>query len=817
MRFSKKILFGAFGFFVMATTIAQQIKKENNIEKYRAVNWGLNEGISNAGVNAILKDANGFLWVATPFGLNRFDGSTFKKYIADPVNKSKTIPGNSVDILLEDSLHNIWISTNKGLACYDIKTDTFRYTFPNLPKESNPFWATKDEVFFWDFPEQQWAAYNIHSFAKRTLAKFEPGDTVGYGVSSQYAIFDAGSKSLWIERGYQGTSGGLLQVSITDGTRQNFDWPCFRNIPHHSHRSEGMRLDRKRNSIWIASPDGLVEFTLADKKFHHVDVLNELENVKDFWEWAGIDIDKDGKIWICTTPAGIVVYDPSDNSIQLPFRDDPVAQKNLSDGNLVVYCDKEGMVWSGGFSGKGIYQVIPFSAAAKRYIAGNGQSHGLTNNGIINFKPAGDGTMWIGSQNGINIFNTHTDSFTHLGMADLSDIKGHGTELFPLNIDTINKKAWLYNDYNDPYFEMDIASRKCSPVLYEDSNGKRVDLNSALANHPQNKYPRAYRGGIIIAISLPDHEEVLEVNGVPVARTILSFPNGTIRFNDISSICTDDDSLIFLKRQDAPTNFTYVHRNNKWVRTTNPLDSIEWSMINYNKPDQTYWIIAETKLLHYDKNFRLIRAYNNNDGMPGVEVHALINDNKDNVWFTTDRSIFQLNTKTGIIAMLSEKDGLSQQNFGGPFFGAKDDDGDLYITDGDGFNRISPDKYVSSASSVYFESLKINQQLFPLSAGINNVQQLSLKYFENNIVIETGIIDYYSKGKGHIRYKLEAEGLNADWQYAPAYYTIRYEQLPPGKYKLVIQSSNAANEFNGPEKILTINIHPAFWNTWWFR
>ena len=27
----------------------------------------------------------------------------------------------------------------------------------------------------------------------------------------------------------------------------------------------------------------------------------------------------------------------------------------------------------------------------------------------------------------------------------------------------------------------------------------------------------------------------------------------------------------------------------------------------------------------------------------------------------------------------------------------------------------------------------------------------------------------------------------------------------------------SGNEFNGPEKILLINISPAFWNTWWFR
>ena len=236
--------------------------------------------------------------------------------------------------------------------------------------------------------------------------------------------------------------------------------------------------------------------------------------------------------------------------------------------------------------------------------------------------------------------------------------------------------------------------------------------------------------------------------------------------------------------------------------------SIAFSGTEYStiKADQTYWIIAETQLIHYDKNFRIIHNYTNEDGMPGVTIQGLTPDNKGNIWFNTDRSIFQLNTKTGTITMLAEKDGYLTQNLSDiqRVLKIMMEIFTLMLTILQGFYRISPEKYVFSASSVYFESLKINQQPFSLSAGINHVEELSLKYFENNIIIETGIIDYYSKGKGHIRYKLEADGKNADWQYAPAYYTIRYEELPPGKYKLVMQASNAANEFNGPEKILLI-------------
>src|SRR5262249_12309214 len=59
-------------------------------------------------------------------------------------------------------------------------------------------------------------------------------------------------------------------------------------------------------------------------------------------------------------------------------------------------------------------------------------------------------------------------------------------------------------------------------------------------------------------------------------------------------------------------------------------------------------------------------------------------------------------------------------------------------------------------------------------------------------------------------------GNEGDWRYSTDH-VIRYESLSPGSYRLVVQSSNINNAFNSPEKILLINISPAFWNTWWFR
>jgi hypothetical protein len=176
----------------------------------------------------------------------------------------------------------------------------------------------------------------------------------------------------------------------------------------------------------------------------------------------------------------------------------------------------------------------------------------------------------------------------------------------------------------------------------------------------------------------------------------------------------------------------------------------------------------------------------------------------------------RLNPKTGHIRTLSTPEGFQEQSyFPGPL--AADDNGDLYFLGFNGLDRVKPDliKDDYPPSLVYLKSLEINQAPVSIPTAVDGEQEeLNLKYFQNKISIETGIIDFYSKGINKIRYKLD--GVNRDWQYGPANYTIRYEELPPGEYKLFMQADNAGHEFTGPIRSL-LRISPAFWNTWWFR
>ncbi len=804
---SKKTILLFILCFAAGFSNAQQAIKKNGENNYRAVQWTIHDGLSQSETYYMLKDVNGFLWIGTKIGLNRFDGSTFKTYYHDLKNKH-TIAGNNILGLTEDSLHNIWIGSDRGLSRYDIKADTFSNFIPskNAPDNSAiPFWATKNELYVES--NYKIVVYNTHSFAKRELVNLTAADSVGNGTMVAYSIFDPGSNSVWMLRGaFDRPGGGLLNVSLSDGKKQYYGWPCYLKIPGHGHASEAMCYDRKRNAIWINSPDGLMEFTLADKQFHHIDALNELLKLKDYHRFVGIDLDLQDRVWLATDPKGILIYDPASQSLSIPFPADPVMQHDVSDANAAIYCDKNGIIWLGTWLRKGFYQLIPYSPAVKLYTPNPKQPLGFFDNAVASVVKARGGKLWLGTLNGLFEFNKLTGELKALNKKDFPGLKANNM-IIPAFIDLDLNMAWIATDAGN--FEMDMKTQICRPVIFKDSSGKSFNLGGIVNFLP-------FKNSWIIIGDYNDKEFIFtgkDDNITPPEA--VSMPVNSI--NPLYTT-TDLDHLLFIKQDEWAGNITISYLHGKLLRVHHKMDSLQWTSIFFNKKDRTYWVAASKQIIHYNNNFNVIRTYGRENGLPDIEIVGLIADNDGNIWFHTDRAIHQLNVATGEISKLTEKDGFEKQDFFLIKNNYKDDNGDIYFPGGvfgSGFNRITPSRYTNPPSSIYLQSLEVNQKPFPLPTGVNNLKQLSLSYNENKITIETGIIDYYSKGTSHMRYKLGGKGINENWQFGPANYTIRFEGLQPGKYKLRMQASNAALQFNGPEKVLMIHISPPWWQTWW--
>lgn len=86
--------------------------------------------LTNSLVTKLCQDKYGYVWIASDFGLNRFDGYHFVHYHYSS-RDTLSIPHNLVRSLFCAKNGEMFIGTGKGLARYDYTTDKFhRFAFP---------------------------------------------------------------------------------------------------------------------------------------------------------------------------------------------------------------------------------------------------------------------------------------------------------------------------------------------------------------------------------------------------------------------------------------------------------------------------------------------------------------------------------------------------------------------------------------------------------------------------------------------------------------------------------------------------------------
>jgi hypothetical protein len=319
-----------------------------------------------------------------------------------------------------------------------------------------------------------------------------------------------------------------------------------------------------------------MEFSLTDKKFRYVDAMNKFVKLKDYDRDVGIEIDNEGNILLATKPTGILVYDPKAERVRQLFSD-PALQQDIGRANLHIYCDRDGILWTSYWLQRGVYELLPFSPPVKRYLANPKEKGSLSNSSISAIVPGLNGEMWIGTGDGLNIFNPDNEKFEVLREKNLPGIKGK--EILPLYIDTNRKKAWLsvwppdnVNCKND-VFEMDIKTRKCRPVVFMDGP-KQID---PLIIFPFFCFP--YKNGLLVCYEYYGFFEVKE--GSLIADLVIPFKNG------VGRMVVEDDRFLFVRNSDRngslPPNFTFENRNGKWMKIPHPLDSLEWGAVFYDK------------------------------------------------------------------------------------------------------------------------------------------------------------------------------------------------------------------------------------------
>src|SRR5438270_896157 len=101
-----ELVFVLFASSVMAKEIPQ----------YTARNWQTDDGLPHNTVSTVVQTHDGYLWVGTPQGLARFDGTQFN--IFHPRNTPE-LEGQTIRYLYQTRDGRLWMATERnGLTSY---------------------------------------------------------------------------------------------------------------------------------------------------------------------------------------------------------------------------------------------------------------------------------------------------------------------------------------------------------------------------------------------------------------------------------------------------------------------------------------------------------------------------------------------------------------------------------------------------------------------------------------------------------------------------------------------------------------------------
>lgn len=346
----------------------------------------VNRGLSNNHVLGITQDKNGFIWIATDEGLNRFDGYSFKTYYKEENASGSGLTGNELNWVMDDPKRPvIWIATQRaGLDVYNYKDDTFS---AYRHEDGNPKSLITDDVTsiaaaadggIWI--TTYWKGIDHLDPETGEFTHYNSNTVKGMPDASVLRAVDSGDGFLYAVHEHN----GFTIIDIAHRTARNFmPQPGVPNtIPTAD--LQCVYID-SMNNIWIGGSGGLILFNRDDNSFTDLSewypelqfaiLIDSQDNFWSGWDYGGLDMydsrhnfksytrndglpgdivqtaweAPDGKLWFGLFHAGAAIYDPMTKTFKSVFpagsREDIRDFAGLSDGSVAIASSRGIWIW----------------------------------------------------------------------------------------------------------------------------------------------------------------------------------------------------------------------------------------------------------------------------------------------------------------------------------------------------------------------------------------------------------------------------------------------------------------------------------------
>ncbi len=774
-------------------------------------------GLASPIVTSFAQDGDGFMWVGTQSGLQRWDGYHFSNYKAE-LGSATSIPDNLVNTLYADTQGRLWVGTNSGgLARYDRPTDTFvRY-------------------------------------------KSNGADTSWVNV---YALSGDGAKGIWI-----GTDTGLYHLDADTGRLTSVRL-SVKSEPEVAHRVLSL-LHTPEGELWVGTELGVERSPSMGPQhgeFQRVEVPLPSESSP---EVNSLFRDSAGRMWIGTQHGAYVVDVVPGGAARLAR---PAVEKGASGNTLMnervtsIAATAQGEIWFG-TQEHGIL-ALSLEEGAARSVRSIGhdptQPTSLSNDWVRTLFLGTPGIMWAGTQRGVSYIDTTQQAIVNY-------LGGPGRLVTSTDVYSVlarpDGSIWLGLSTNG----IDIL----------DSAGRRIGGLRPKPGHSAGSLPQGTVGclvednaGGVYICSQPGLYRATgptgpSRSGQPVAAPHLEeVPVGKEASTGLVQVY-EDNGILWIAGSDGLWTYDTKdgHGPAKRPELQQPLTDRRLQVLQRG-PGHSLWIGTENglNLLDLDSHAveRILPDPADPAGLGAGMISTLLTDRRGRLWvgtFTGGVDVLQGRDASGRPRFHRIVDGLPNQNIDKLLEAA---DGTVWASTDGGFAEINPDTFaihvLQRAEGALFPAYWNNvgaqtaagELLFGGTGGLTVVQPGLVKRWSyeppvvvtharigpynvpvsrfnsglkeypiwlppehNDLTLEFAALDYTAPEKNQYAYKLE--GFDRDWIAAdPTRRLARYTNLPPGNYVLALRGSNREGEW-APLRRIRIHVIPAWYQTWWFR
>lgn len=773
------------------------------------------EGLSQGAVMAIREDSQGFLWLGTEDGLDRYDGYEVRHYVHDRT-QPRSLPVNWISTLVQDVHGTLWIGTAGGGVVGRDPTTGALQPLSALMGDSGLTSNEQVRQLYSDHSGRLWVATRergvvMVDLAQRRSRRFRsvPGNAATLSSDSIFAITEDLAGRIWI-----GTQAGLDSVDPVTGRVERASLQEWLPAGHGPVQVTALLID-KQGDLWVGTNDGLVRITLTSKGHAaayrtHTGDPHALPGDRI----QALLLDRSGRLWVGTAN-GLALYHVEDDQFE-SYRHDPADPSSLPDDSVIsLYEDANGLLWVGTKTG-GAAHWNPRSWSFGHHPR---DPAGPFGDAIPSaFATDAEGTLWVATFGGGLSAISRRGAVTHYRHRDHDPGSLPDDRVMSLIVDHENT-VWAGTmsgglarlDAATGHFRVydhDAADPNSLPAsgvmsLLEDSRG-RVWVGTyggALARFERatNRFTRYP--------SDPGDAATLSSN-----RATALVEDGTGRIwvgTDGGGLCLLEPSSGRVTRfghdaqdphglsADTVYALRVDDRGRVWVGTRGGgLDEVLGSAL---APERIRF-----------------RNYSEAQGLPNSTIYGIEVDRSGELWLSTDRGLARFDPSSGEVRNFRRIHGLQADEFN---FGAhyRSRQGQLFFGGPGGYNAF------------FAEALEFNDRPPPVALTAflkfnepavmpvvpERVASLDLGYRDSVVTFEFTALDLASPAHNHYRYRLE--GFDQDWVDGGAKRSVTYTNLSGGQYTFQVRAANSDGVWNNAGLAIPLKVAPPPWATPWAR